>query len=108
MKGCSMLLFIETSYFSSVVDSYFTHEEYVQFQLALGIQPTKGVLISGTGGCRKVRHNARGKGTRRGVRIIYYYRTAKGIIYLLAIYAKNEKSDLTHAERKKYKRSLRR
>jgi hypothetical protein len=95
-----MLLFIETSYFTSIVEDYFTDTDYEQFQLMLGAYPLKGVLIPGTGGCRKIRYKAHGKGQRGGLRIIYYFRSRKGIIYLLDMYSKNEKSDLTHAERK--------
>jgi hypothetical protein len=35
---------------------------------------------------------------KAGLRVIYYWATAEHIIYLLAIYAKSEKADLTETE----------
>jgi hypothetical protein len=39
-------------------------------------------------------------GKRGGVRAIYYYQTRAGIVYMLDIYAKNEKADLTPADKR--------
>jgi hypothetical protein len=39
-------------------------------------------------------------GKRGGVRAIYYYRTRAGVVYMLDIYAKNEKADLTAADKR--------
>ena len=39
-------------------------------------------------------------GKRGGVRVVYYYRTNAGIVYMLDIYAKNEKADLTSADKR--------
>lgn len=94
-----MLLFIETSYFTSIVKEYFSDKEYMGFQIYLAQHPLQGCVIRGTGGCRKIRYGAGGRGKRGGVRVIYYYRSKKGIIYLFDIYAKNEKSDLAPKER---------
>lgn len=41
---------------------------------------------------------AKGRGKRGGVRVIYYWLNQRGYIFLLDIYAKNEKEDLTCAE----------
>ena len=45
-----------------------------------------------------------GRGKRGGVRVIYYWRTKKDRIYLLTLYGKNVKDDLTPAERRAWKR----
>jgi hypothetical protein len=37
---------------------------------------------------------------RGGLRAVYYYRTSAGIVYMLDIYAKNEKADLTPADKR--------
>jgi len=42
-----------------------------------------------------MRWGGKGKGKRGGYRIIYYYRSQSGQIYLLTIYAKSEMEDLT-------------
>jgi hypothetical protein len=61
--------------------------------------PDDGDIIPGAGGIRKIRWGAKGRGKRGGVRIIYYWRTVCGHIYLLSIYGKNEASDLTQKEK---------
>jgi RelE toxin of RelE / RelB toxin-antitoxin system len=62
--------------------------------------PSAGVVIPGSGGVRKLRWSAKGKGKRSGVRIIYLYVVIAARIYLLRCYAKNVKTDLTADERK--------
>lgn len=49
---------------------------------------------------RKVRYGARGKGKSGGVRVIYYYYSDDAPLYALLIYGKNEKADLSAADRK--------
>lgn len=60
----------------------------------LSDNPTAGDEISGTGGARKVRFAAKGKGKSGGVRVITFYSGADIPIFLLNIFAKNEKIDL--------------
>ena len=43
---------------------------------------------------------ARGKGKRGGVRVIYFYAASVSTVALVDIYPKNEKEDLTNADRK--------
>jgi hypothetical protein len=59
-----------------------------------------GDEIVGAGGVRKVRFAARGKGKSGGVRVIYYFYDRDIPLYALLIYGKNERADLTAAERK--------
>src|SRR5687767_13254374 len=65
-------------------------------------EPTCGDVIPGTGGLRKVRVGRGGSGKRGGVRIVYYFHDPEMPIYLLALYAKNEKSDLSASEKKEF------
>jgi len=82
--------------FSRLVGEYFeSDEEYSEFQTHLMEQPESGAVITGSGGLRKVRWSAKGRGKRGGIRIIYYYISKKGIIWLLTVYAKNEKSNVS-------------
>jgi len=53
-----------------------------------------GDVIPGGKGLRKIRWRTEGKGKRGGVRVIYYFASEKGYIYLLAIYGKTQKTDL--------------
>jgi hypothetical protein len=60
---------------------------------------TTGDVIPGTGGIRKLRWRARGSGKRGGARVIYYFRDLNMPVFLLAVYAKGEKMNLTMHER---------
>ena len=63
-------------------------------------RPDAGDMIPGSGGVRKLRWAAKGKGKRGGARIIYLYVVIAGRIYLIRCYAKNVKTDLTADEKK--------
>ncbi len=65
-------------------------------------EPTCGDVMPGTGGLRKVRIGRGGSGKRGGARVVYYFHDAGVPILLLALYAKNEKGDLTAAEKKEF------
>lgn len=66
--------------------------------LLLGV--AYGDLIQQTGGLRKVRWSAIGKGKSGGVRIIYYYVKANMQIRLLLIYRKGIQDNLTEQQKK--------
>ena len=70
-------------------------------------EPTCGDIISGSGGLRKVRIGRDGIGKRGGTRVVYYFYNEDFPILLLALYAKNEKSDLTIAEKREFAASMR-
>lgn len=61
--------------------------------------PKAGDLIRGTGGVRKLRWRRGGKGKSGGVRVIYYFHSERMPLYLLTVFAKNERGDLNQAER---------
>ena len=65
----------------------------------LAIHPTSGDIIEGTGGIRKLRWTRKGKGKSGGVRVIYYYHNEKIPLFLLTVFGKNEKDNLSKAER---------
>jgi len=54
--------------------------------------------MAGTGGCRKLRWRAAGRGKRGGVRVIYYFHDDQLPLFLLTVFAKNEQANLTKAE----------
>jgi hypothetical protein len=62
--------------------------------------PDAGDVIPGSGGLRKLRWEAKGKGKRGGARIIYLYIVVAARIFLVRCYAKNVKTDLTAGEKK--------
>ena len=62
--------------------------------------PTRGDLIPGTGGLRKLRVGLSGSGKRGGARVIYYFYNEEVPVLLMAVYAKNEKADLSDRDKK--------
>jgi hypothetical protein len=70
-------------------------------------EPTCGDIIPGSGGLRKVRIGRDGIGKRGGTRVVYYFYNENFPILLLALYAKNEKSDLTTTEKREFATSMR-
>jgi hypothetical protein len=66
----------------------------------IAYEPTCGDLIAGTGGLRKVRVGRGGSGKRGGARVIYYFYNEDFPAVLMALYAKNEKADLTARDKK--------
>ncbi len=63
-------------------------------------------VISGAGGARKARFAMGGKGKSGGGRVIYFVPTSQGMLYLLDIYAKGRKEDLSDAEKRDLRRFL--
>jgi hypothetical protein len=61
--------------------------------------PTTGDEMRGTGGCRKLRWEGRGKGKSGGYRTITFYTGENLPVFLLTIYSKGTKASLTAAER---------
>ena len=94
------MIFIESKIFEKLREKYFDDTSYREFQNFLLEQPNVGDTIQGTGGLKKVRWLANGKGKRGGIRTIYLYLADKSHIHLLTVYAKNEMSDLTSHEKK--------
>ena len=84
-----MYTFIETKLFTKFVQEYLDDEEYAALQYVLMENPEAGPVVAGSGGVRKLRWGAPGRGKRGGYRIIYYVRRANGVIWMLTMYPKN-------------------
>ena len=63
-------------------------------------------VIKGTGGARKARVARGAKGKSGGARIIYYFLATGDVIYLLDVYAKGEKEDLTDDDKTEIRRFI--
>lgn len=83
------LEFIETPLFTKQRIELFTEDEYQAFQTELIQNPSAGVIMRDTGGCRKIRFATGNKGKRGGVRIIYYWQELK---QNLALYCLSQES----------------
>ena len=84
-----MFSFIETRLFTKLVLEYLSDEEYGALQVHLARHPDAGPVVPGSGGVRKLRWAAAGRGKRGGYRIIYYVRQTHGVVWLLTMYPKN-------------------
>ena len=62
--------------------------------------PEVGAVVPETGGLRKLRWALPGRGKSGGARVIYYYHSESIPLYALDIYAKNQKTNLSAAEKK--------
>lgn len=96
---CRRVVFIESPIFTADVKELLSDEEYAALQKHLAHRPDAGVLITQTGGLRKVRWRAEGSGKRGGVRVIYYHVIAQAQIRMILIYRKGVKDDLTQREK---------
>ena len=67
----------------------------LDLEIALLARPEAGKVIPGGGGLRKLRRPLAGRGKSGGARVIYYYMSADGLIYLVYAYAKNARENLT-------------
>jgi hypothetical protein len=65
----------------------------------LAEHPSSGDILQGTGGIRKLRWSAHGKGKSGGVRVIYYYHNESIPLFLLTVFGKGEKANLSKSER---------
>jgi hypothetical protein len=74
-----------------------------ELEESIAAEPERHPLIPGTGGFRKARWRRPGGGKSSGVRVIYYFMVRPDLVFLADLYAKNEKENLTHAERNQLK-----
>jgi hypothetical protein len=89
----------ETSALIAQAKDVFTDEEREDSVNMIAADPKCGEVMQGTGGVRKVRVALSGRGKRGGARVIYFYHDDGMPLYLLAVFAKNEKDNLSKAER---------
>lgn len=85
----------ETALFMRQAGDVWTEEERLAFVDFIARNPEAGDLIPETGGVRKVRWSRQGSGKRGGVRVIYFYHRADRPLYLLMVYAKARREDLS-------------
>jgi hypothetical protein len=89
------VIFIETPVFTRLVREALSDEDYAALQQTLADRPDIGALIKGGGGIRKVRWALPGGGKSGGIRVMYYWRAKADQIYLLFLFPKSARSDLT-------------
>jgi len=87
--------FVETPVFTNLVCRRLDDDEYRALQITLLLRPEQGPVIPGSGGLRKIRWGAEGRGKRGGFRVIYFWHRASATCYMLFLYQKNEQGDLS-------------
>jgi len=85
--------------FSRQAKQLLTEQDLDKLIEFLAVHPQAGVIMPGTGGVRKLRWARAGKGKSGGTRVIYYYHNDRVPLFLLTIYGKGKKDNLSQAER---------
>jgi hypothetical protein len=81
--------------FTRTVAGVLDEDEVRELESRLAEYPRSGVVLSGTGGARKVRAATRGRGKSGSVRVIYFFDEPCEQIYLLFAFPKNVQANLT-------------
>lgn len=89
-----VMIFIETTLFTKLIPQYLSDDEYAGLQNYLLQYPDAGRIVRGSGGVRKVRWAAFGRGKSGGIRVIYYWKARNDEIWMLTVYGKNERDTI--------------
>lgn len=90
----------ETKVFIRQATAVWSDDDREAFVNFIAANPDAGDMIPDTGGVRKVRWARSGTGKSGGARVIYYFHDAFRPLYLLLVYAKARKEDMTPDEKK--------
>jgi hypothetical protein len=106
MRTQSLHTVVETPEFLSGARRTLSDVERWELIDYLAGNPSAGDLMQGTGGARKIRWGAKSKGKRGGARVITYYGGSDVPVFLLAVFGKGERANLTKAERNELRQVL--
>lgn len=95
----TLITIVETNAYLNRAKGRLAQQERDDIKITVAEDPECGALIQGTGGVRKVRFGTSGRGKSGGVRVVYYYYNETIPVFLLTVFAKNEKDSLTKRER---------
>ena len=90
---------VELPEFQKRCEKWLTQEEVKNIIDYLACHPESGDIMQGTGGIRKLRWAINGKGKSGGLRVIHYYHNQTAPLFLLTLFGKGEKANLSKAER---------
>ncbi len=94
-----MQTIVELPEFQRCVESLLSDSEKQSLINYLAKHPQTGAIMQGTGGIRKLRWASGSKGKNGGVRVVYYHYNETVPLFLLSIFGKSEKANLSKAER---------
>jgi len=101
-----MITVAETEPFQRKVGRLLTEDEKTELIAYLSMNPTAGLLIQGTGGIRKLRWARSGQGKSGGTRVIYYFHNEMMPLYLLTLFGKNDKANISKEEKNELSRAV--
>jgi hypothetical protein len=90
---------VETPEFLAQARGLLSDQDRSELVDFLARNPTAGDLMQGTGGGRKLRWGVKGKGKRGGARVITFCGGPQMPAFLLTVFGKGERANLTKAER---------
>ena len=91
------------AYLAAANDAGVSDELRAEIVLALSLNPELGDVMAGTGGARKFRWARKNEGKSGGFRVVTYFPGAERV-YLIDVFAKNAKANLSQAERNDLKK----
>lgn len=94
-----LITLVELPEYIKQADKILSKEEREELLFYLSANPKSGTLIQGTGGIRKLRWASKGKGKSGGSRIIYFFYNETIPLFLLTIFGKSEKINLSKSGR---------
>lgn len=97
---CGVQTVIETRIFTRRVDALLSARDRDDLVTLLASQPLAGVLVPRLGGVRRLRFAPHGRGKSGAFRVIYFFGGTDMPVYALLIYGKNERADLSPAQRR--------
>jgi hypothetical protein len=97
---------VPTSGYARRVRKLLSPAERATAELEIALAPEAWPVVAGTGGARKARVARGGRGKSGGARVIYFAWTTRGVLFLINIYAKSEKENLTDADKKEIRRTV--
>lgn len=94
---------VETQQFTARANKLLTEDERNELIGYLAANPQAGDLVQGAGGIRKLRWALPGRGKRGGARVIHFFHSVDLPVFALTMFAKNERADLSQAERNEFR-----
>jgi hypothetical protein len=88
----------------AIANKLFSEEERADIVALVAVDPQCGDVIGGAGGFRKVRVAGKGMGKSGGARVVYVWRNDRLRVFLITVFPKNEKENLSMAERNTLKK----
>jgi hypothetical protein len=101
-----MLTVVESPIFQSQWSDYWAEDDKDEFIAHISLNPEAGDVVPKSGGVRKIRWSRPGMGKRGGARVVYFNRLANGQVWLITIYGKSARDNISADLLKQFKQEL--